>query len=132
MLQLTVDIFQPLEGNYMHWAFHIWDEGLDQHYRYEVLNHHPDFKASATYEDPAKDHLHRREIIVDRVLRNDFEKIKACIKEVRVDNETVHWNCQDYCLEILEKLVEAFILDEDDEAYQAAKEELDQQFGGQI
>lgn len=43
---------------------------------------------------------------------------------IPVDNETSEWDCQDYVLEILDRLQEDYVLDEDDEDYQEARKEL--------
>ncbi len=39
------------------------------------------------------------------------------IGKARVDNQTVHWNCQDYVIEIVDKLVEECIIEEDCQEY---------------
>jgi hypothetical protein len=38
------------------------------------------------------------------------------LKAVKVDNDTLHWNCQDYVMEILEGLEEGCVVDLDSES----------------
>lgn len=50
--------------------------------------------------------------------------MKDAANSIPVDNETSEWDCQDYVLEILDRLQEDYVLDEDDEDYQEARKEL--------
>ena len=45
------------------------------------------------------------------------------------DNSLVHWNCQDYVMEVLEKFEEECIVDADDEVYIDVKKRLMEQYG---
>jgi hypothetical protein len=38
------------------------------------------------------------------------------LKAVKVDNDTLHWNCQDYVMEILERLEEECVIDLDSDS----------------
>ena len=46
----------------------------------------------------------------------DLSTVNDIVKQVKVDNETVHWNCQDYVMEILDELEEACVIDLDHDA----------------
>lgn len=46
-----------------------------------------------------------------------------------VDNETVHWNGQEYVLEALDGLYDECVIDEDDEDYELGRERTDMYFG---
>ena len=59
----------------------------------------------------------------------DLEEFKKAVEATAVDNETVEWDCQDYVLEILEKLEEECVIDEDDKAYKKQKRKLESKRG---
>lgn len=71
-----------------------------------------------------------RQFFIAVLGEDDVERVKSAAKSVPVDNETVEWDCQDYVLEILDKLQEVFILDKDDEDYIDVREILMEERGG--
>ena len=50
-------------------------------------------------------------------------ELRKKMDEVEVDNETVHWNCQDYVIEAIDHLREECIIDEDDEDYERGRKD---------
>lgn len=56
--------------------------------------------------------------------------VKEAAASIPVDNETIEWDCQDYVLEILDRLEEEYVLEKEDEDYQEAREELKNKRGG--
>lgn len=48
---------------------------------------------------------------------DSVQDVKAAANSVVVDNEIVEWDCQDYVLEVLDKLEDEFVLNGDDEDY---------------
>jgi hypothetical protein len=53
----------------------------------------------------------------------DLPELRKKMDEVEVDNETVHWNCQDYVIEAIDHLREECIIDEDDEDYERGRKD---------
>lgn len=55
---------------------------------------------------PADDHdlVHHRNIVLASISEVDLATFRAVVAAARVNNETSHWDCQDYVLEILETL----------------------------
>lgn len=69
------------------------------------------------------------EIVISVLVKGDTNRIKEIASSQHVDNETTEWDCQDYLLELLEKLEDEYILDGDDEEYCEAKKELKKRRG---
>jgi hypothetical protein len=59
----------------------------------------------------------------------DLEEFKKAVEATAVDNETVEWDCQDYVLEILDKLGEECIIDEEDRTYKKQRRKLESKRG---
>ena len=47
----------------------------------------------------------------------------------RLDNSAVHWTCQDFVIEILDKLVEECVIDGDEKSYKKAMKEVKEHYG---
>lgn len=91
---------------------------------FQVTGQHPEFERNVYYEHPENIEGFIRKLYVGVLGDNDIQRVKDAVESIRVDNETSEWDCQDYVLEILDRLEEEYILEEDDEDYQAAREEL--------
>lgn len=120
--KLYVVIYKPIYGgNYQHWALYI-DHELNP-LVIEVIGEHPNFEpliSSVRAEEfPGRSFLSRHFLGV--VCQDDIPGIIEVVKGVPLDNETVQWDCQDYVLEILDALEEAFYLSGDDEEYSEAR-----------
>ncbi|GLA10251.1 hypothetical protein AnigIFM60653_002129 [Aspergillus niger] len=75
-------------------------------------------------------HAHkRRSEPKEQPCDDDIADVKEAAKQVQVDNDTVDWDCQDYVLELLDKLEEEFIVEEDDEDHREARKELKKRRG---
>ncbi|THZ36906.1 hypothetical protein D6C90_06866 [Aureobasidium pullulans] len=118
MSALFIAIYEPLEGNYYHWALHL--QAPDS-LIFEVTGSHPSFSPQTSHETPPETSSRRDRLVesihVGDINTVDIEQLKEKINIQHVDNETVEWNCQDYVLEALESLVEECIVDGDDEVY---------------
>lgn len=62
----------------------------------------------------------------------DIPTVRECVAAVEVDNATTEWDCQEYVMDILDKLQEELILDEDDEEYKNAREDLMEKRGPMV
>ncbi len=75
---------------------------------------------------------HRKNILIGDINADDVKGLKSIILLAKVENLVVHWNCQDYILEILDKLAKECIVEEDEKQYKKARKELDKAYGARI
>lgn len=125
--KLYVVFYLPRYGNYQHWALYI--ENGKQHLIFEVVGQHPTFKRNIVIADPKRSKSFLQQLFVAVIHDSDIETVEIAAQSVPVDNETVEWDCQDYVLEVLDKLVEEFVLDANDEEYIDAREILKERRG---
>ena len=62
----------------------------------------------------------------------DVEALKSTVSTVPVDNENMSWDCQEYVIDILDKLEEECIVDGTGKAYLRAKEDVKSRRGGLV
>lgn len=96
---------------------------------FEVIGQHPNFQRNVVYARPDASRSYVSNVYVATLRDDDIADVKEAAKQVRVDNDTVDWDCQDYVLELLDKLEDEFILEEDDEDYREARKELKKRRG---
>jgi hypothetical protein len=128
-LTLAVVIYQPREGNFMHWAFHVYDVKTEIYRLYEVVGDSGEFEARTVDVEPSLSTRFRKSIDLGTVNQTEFGQLESIIGSVPVDNETTEWNCQDYVIEIMDKLELEYFLDVEDEDYREAKAEVKEKFG---
>lgn len=119
MPRLYVAMYKPITGNYEHWALYLEDND----------NQHPTLTANVTIAKPTSTERHKRSIFISDINTIDLEELGEAVGAVVPDNSVVHWNCQDYVMEVLEKFEEECIVDADEEAYIGAKKELMEHYG---
>ncbi|KAI1971591.1 hypothetical protein LOZ53_004460 [Ophidiomyces ophidiicola] len=105
--KLYVVFYRPRYGNYQHWALYL--DADDQDVIFEV-----NFVGK---------------VFVAVISKNDIPRVHDIVNITPVDNETVEWDCQEYVLDILDKLEDDFILEEEDEEYREPREELKEKRG---
>lgn len=127
---LYVAFYRPRYGNYQHWALYI--ENDEENLILEVTGQHPAFKRNVVMADPKRSRSFQDLLFVAVIQVNDIERVKKAAQSVPVDNETIEWDCQDYVLEILDKLEDEFVLEENDEDYINAREILAERRGAII
>ncbi|MCJ1339755.1 hypothetical protein MMC09_005046 [Bachmanniomyces sp. S44760] len=125
MPKLYVAMYRPVTGNFEHWALYLDEE----HMIYEVTGETPDFKRNIVSGSPISDSLHARSIYVYDINTIDLPTFRSSVTVVELDNSVAHWNCQDYVMEILEKLEEECVIDGEDSAYMVVKEKIKSLFG---
>lgn len=125
--KLYVVFYRPRYGNYHHWALYVDDEDVQM--IFEVIGQHPDFKRNVVNAKAEKSKSFLGKEYVGIISKADIERIKNVASTIPVDNETVEWDCQDYVLEILDKLEDEFVLEEDDEDYREARSILKEKRG---
>ena len=89
-------------------------------------------QANVVSEKSTSTNRHKKSILVNDINANDVKKLKKMISSAEFKNSIVHWNCQDYVLEILNKLAEKCIVDEDEKEYKNARNELKNNYGAMI
>lgn len=117
--RLFVVFYLPRYGNFQHWALYV--QNGQEHLIIEVVGEHPEFERNIMTENPEQSDTFLHKVFVAVLVQADIPRVKKAAQEVRVDNETVEWDCQDYVLEILDNLVDNFVLNEDDEEYVEAR-----------
>ncbi|KAJ6144364.1 hypothetical protein N7470_008259 [Penicillium chermesinum] len=88
---------------------------------FEVIGQHPNFKRNVVKAKAAKSKSFLGKEYLGVISKADVQRIENVALTIPVDNETVEWDCQNYVLDILDKLEEDFILKEDDEDYREAR-----------
>lgn len=81
------------------------------------------------YARPDSSKSYLGNVYIGTLSPGDLKHVEKAVKETPVENETLEWDCQEYVLEILYKLEDDFVLDGEDEDYQAAREELSNKRG---
>ena len=128
--RLYVAIYRAVHGNYEHCALYL--ENGTEHKIYEVVGEHLQFQPNVVSGKPTSTSRHKKNIGVDDISANDVKELEKVISLAAVKNSVVHWNCQDYVLEILDKLAEECIVDEDEEEYKNARKYLKNIYGAMI
>ncbi|KAM0802264.1 hypothetical protein BDR22DRAFT_819811 [Usnea florida] len=128
MPNLSVAMYKSPEGDYSHWALHL--EDCSEHTIYEAVNGYPHFKANIiTGKKPNQSLRYQRSIFMYEINAPDVPGLKEAVSSVKLQNDIVHWNCQDYVIETLDLLEEECIVDGEDKSYIKAKKELKKYFG---
>ena len=127
MAKLYVAMYRPTEGNYEHWALYL--ENKSEHKIYEVTGKYPHFKRNVVSGKPTSTSRHKRSILVSEINANEAPEVGKAASEVKVDNSAVHWTCQDFVIEILDKLVEECVIDGDEKSYKKAIKEVKEHYG---
>lgn len=126
MSQSTV----PCTVDYDHWALYLENGAEDKICK--VIGEHPGFQPNVVIAKPASTTRHKKSILVDELSANNVEELKKVISSKKVKNSVVHWNCQNYVLEIIDKLAEDCIVDEDEEQYKKARRDLKKIYGAMV
>lgn len=123
-----IAMYAPEEGNYEHWALYL-EHGGDVT-NFQVTGQSPNFERDV-FEgvDQLLAQRFRRRILVGTICQKQLQKLRRSIETVAVDNETSHWNCQDHVMEALDRLRQEGVIDEDDEDYEAGREEAMEYYG---
>ena len=120
--KLYVAMYKPVEGNYEHWALYL--QNGEEDVVYQVIGEWPHFKYNVKETKPENTLLHRRSIFMCEVNDRDIPELKEHVADYPIDNEVESWNCQDYVVEVLQKLEEECVVDGDDRDYKKAMKEL--------
>ena len=128
--KLYVAFFRPEYGNYQHWGLFLDDD--EEQLMFEVAGVHPTFERNIEKQPPEKLEGFLQRVYVAVISKTDIETVKQVAETVPVDNETVEWDCQEYVLDMLDRLEDEFVLDRDDEDYQDARETLRDRRGAMV
>lgn len=125
--QLYVAFYRPRYGNYQHWALYL--QHGDDHTIYELIESSPNFRKNKLKVDPQTSRRYLGKLLVASLGESDIPLVSRAVKDAEVDNTTVEWDCQDYVIEIIERLEEDLVLDEADEDYRRARKALKKKRG---
>ena len=128
MAKLYIAMYSPIDGNYGHWALYLENDG--ESIIFEVVGEHGTFRANSLAVNPENSNRHIRNIPVGTVNKQDIPDLVKVMENMKIDNETTEWNCQDYVLEALESLYEECIIDEDDKDYKKGTKEAKETYFG--
>ncbi|KAE8382904.1 hypothetical protein BDV26DRAFT_211224 [Aspergillus bertholletiae] len=120
--KLYVVFYRPRYGNYQHWALYVDEESNGT--IFEVTGQHPSFQRNVVHARPDSSKSYLDKLYIGTLSPDDLKHVAKAAEETGVDNDTLEWDCQDYVLEMLDKLEEEFILESDDEDYRVAREKL--------
>lgn len=120
--KLYVVFYRPRYGNYQHWALHLELDNED--YIFEVTGSHPNFKRNVVNDGPERSASFHSRLFLGEIQPGEVAMVQHIAAATKVDNDTVHWDCQDYVMDILEELENECIVDEDDDDYKKAKRTL--------
>lgn len=112
----------PRYGNFAHWALCAETEETSK--IYEVVGSHGSFTRHTIEARPQHSNRYMESIALGEVADVDFKLFETGINDTIVDNDTSEWDCQDFVLEILDKLEEECIIDGDDKFYQKQKKKI--------
>ena len=128
MPSLSVAMYKPVEGNHLHWVLHL--EDASEHTIYEVLGEHLHYSTNIiTGKKPDHTIRHRRSIFLYDINKQDLAEFRKTVSSVQPQNDVALWNCQDYVMDLLGRLEEECIIDEDDKSYTKAKKKVKTYFG---
>ncbi|OJD09651.1 hypothetical protein ACJ73_10165 [Blastomyces percursus] len=125
--KLHVVFYRPRYGNFQHCALYLDADDLDV--IFEVTGSHPVFQPNVVHSRPERSKNFVGKVFIATISNEDIQRVYDVVSATPVDNDTVEWDCQEYVLDILDKLENEFILEEDDEEYRAAREELKEKRG---
>ncbi|OAX78315.1 hypothetical protein ACJ72_07381 [Emergomyces africanus] len=100
--KLHVVFYRPRYGNFQHWALYLDAGDL--------------FRPNVVHSRPERSKNFVGKIFIAIISNEDIQRVYDVVRATPVDNNTVEWDCQEYVLDILEKLEDEFILEEDDES----------------
>lgn len=125
ILRLAVIIYRPLYGNFHHWALESYSVDSGTHRLFQADGEPNQLKKETRIvPDPqTSDQNFIKRIIVGEIQRRECATMIGAIDEVEVQNHVSEWDCQDYVLEMLDKLEEEYLFN-DDENYPVIKEKL--------
>jgi len=114
-VKVFVAIYRPRYGNYHHWGLFMETGPDTADVIFEVTGSHPNFERNVVLSDPRNTQSLIEMIFMDEFSPHDIPMVYDIAEKTVVDNSTAEWDCQEYVLDILEKLEEECIVDEDDE-----------------
>ncbi|KAL9622067.1 MAG: hypothetical protein Q9160_003566 [Pyrenula sp. 1 TL-2023] len=92
-----------------------------------VVDEHPNFEKNVFKSRPENSVRFLRSYQVGTISPADLLAYYGEVDRAKVDNDTAHWNCQDYVIEIVEALLEECVIDEED--YLGVRESILSHYG---
>lgn len=102
--KLYAAFFWALFGNYQHWALYL--DSDEEQLLFEVTGEHPKFERNIQECPPDLLDGFLHNLYIGVIGKNDIDMVKQISETVIVDNKTFEWDCQEYVLDILDRLEE--------------------------
>ncbi|KAJ9612830.1 hypothetical protein H2204_014873 [Knufia peltigerae] len=112
--KLYAAIYNPRMGNYKHFALYLKNGEEDT--IYEAIGDWPNFEHNIIVNSsPLKTTRFLAMMLVGEINQAEVPTVKRILEQARVDNETVHWNCQDVVVENADEIVNDCLTTDDDD-----------------
>lgn len=122
-LELRVAIYAPAPSTgHEHWALFIDDGPKSTIFQVEGTHPNSLLRVSTGRPEANSFRCFRKSLYLGESCRDDVKRMYDVMSKVLVNNEDRGWNSQDYILEMMEELVEGWLLDDSPEYYSARKE----------
>lgn len=115
LLTLHAAIYQPIKGNFDHWALAVEDKQQKVWNIFEVIraNDQDPFERNRSNANPNNTNKLRWLIELGEVDRRHFETIEDCVNDVPITDVAADWTCQDYVMEAHDKIHSKDLISED-------------------
>ncbi|RFU29693.1 hypothetical protein B7463_g6626, partial [Scytalidium lignicola] len=133
-LDLSIVIYTPVFGNYLHWALSIFDQTSATWHIFQVIQvdeDHPfEYHYGQATTSPANSDRFIHLVHVADLDLSDWETIVQATREVPFEDQPVHWNCQDWAYDVLDILLRDGLID--DYTRRSARVEADRFYGPDV
>nr|KMM68926.1 hypothetical protein CPAG_05249 [Coccidioides posadasii RMSCC 3488] len=96
----------------------------DQEVIFKVVRLHPNFCPNVMNSRPECSKNFIGKVLIAVLDKDNIQRVHEIVKNIKVDNNTVEWDCQEYVLDILDSLEAEFIMEEDNKDYHEARKKL--------
>ncbi|KAK6385764.1 hypothetical protein LTS17_001336 [Exophiala oligosperma] len=110
--KLYAAIYEPLYGNFRHFSLYL--ENGDEEIIYEATGEWPNFEHNILVnKNPRNTRRIIALILIGEVNQTEIPEVKMLLEHANIDNETVHWNCQDFVVENADEIVDGCLTTDD-------------------
>lgn len=98
----------PVTDNFQRWALCLNADDLDV--TFEATGSHPLFQPDVEYSRPEHSKNYVGKVFVATISDEDIQRVYDVSDATPVNNRNVEWDCQDYVLDVLDRLENECIL----------------------
>lgn len=107
---LYLSIYHPIWGTCAHWASKVKVGSTDTYYL-QIFGEPGTFAFNETRGNDPVIAPHRKDINIWNLESiADVERVRNVARKMRIDTETVLWNCQDWCMDVIQELEEDLVV----------------------